>query len=197
MDVDRQLELLTAGAVDLISEAELRAKLERGRPLRVKLGIDPTASDIHLGFAVVLRRLRRFQDLGHIAVLIIGDFTAMVGDPSGKSATRPRLAQGRGRRARADLHRAGDAHPRPGARASSRSSATPSGSRGSTWRRVLRLTAQVTVARMLERDDFAKRYDERRRRSRSSSSCTRCSRPPTRSRSAPTSSSAGPTSCST
>ena len=88
MDVDRQLELLTAGAVDVISPAELRTKLERGRPLRVKLGIDPTASDIHLGFAVVLRRLRLFQDLGHVAVLIIGDFTALVGDPSGKSATR-------------------------------------------------------------------------------------------------------------
>src|SRR3954451_7104199 len=92
-DVDRQIELLTAGAVDLISEAELRKKLERGTPLRVKLGIDPTASDVHLGFAVVLRRLRRFQDCGHIAVLIIGDFTAMVGDPSGKSATRPRLSK--------------------------------------------------------------------------------------------------------
>ena len=77
VDVDRQYELLTAGAVDLISAGELRAKLERGVPLRVKLGIDPTASDIHLGFAVVLRRLRRFQDLGHTAVLIIGDFTAM------------------------------------------------------------------------------------------------------------------------
>ena len=100
VDVDRQLELLTAGAVDVISEAELRTKLERGAPLRVKLGIDPTASDIHLGFAVVLRRLRLFQDLGHVAVLILGDFTAMVGDPSGKSATRPRLSQGRGRRAR-------------------------------------------------------------------------------------------------
>src|SRR3954467_10714328 len=92
-DVDRQIELLTAGAVDVISPAELRKKLERGTPLRVKLGIDPTASDIHLGFAVVLRRLRLFQDLGHVAVLILGDFTAMVGDPSGKSATRPRLSK--------------------------------------------------------------------------------------------------------
>ena len=93
MDVDRQVELLTAGAVDVISEEELRKKLAADRPLRVKLGIDPTASDLHLGFAVVLRRLRLFQDLGHVAVLIVGDFTAMVGDPSGKSATRPRLAK--------------------------------------------------------------------------------------------------------
>src|SRR5258705_12264561 len=93
VSVDEQVRELTAGAVDVISEDELRAKLARGKPLRVKLGIAPTASDIHLGFAVVLRRLRRFQDLGHVAVLIIGDFTAMVGDPSGKSATRPQLAK--------------------------------------------------------------------------------------------------------
>src|SRR5438128_11141502 len=77
----------------LISEAELEQKLGTGRSLRVKLGIDPTASDIHLGFAVVLRKLRQFQELGHTAVLIIGDFTAQVGDPSGKAATRPRLTK--------------------------------------------------------------------------------------------------------
>ena len=80
--VDEQLRILTAGAVDCITESELHARLESGRPLRVKLGIDPTASDIHLGFAVVLRKLRQFQDLGHVAVLILGDFTARVGDPS-------------------------------------------------------------------------------------------------------------------
>ena len=91
--VDEQLRILTAGAVDCISEPELRTKLGAGRPLRVKLGIDPTASDIHLGFTVVLRKLRQFQDLGHVAVLIIGDFTARVGDPSGRSATRPPLTE--------------------------------------------------------------------------------------------------------
>ena len=90
--VDEAVRLLAAGSVNLITEAELRAKLARARPLRVKLGIDPTASDIHLGFAVVLRKLRQFQDLGHTAVLILGDFTARVGDPTGRSATRPRLA---------------------------------------------------------------------------------------------------------
>src|SRR6478736_3900461 len=91
--VDEQVRILGAGAVDLITEADLRRKLERGTPLRGKLGIDPTASDIHLGFTVVLRKLRQFQDLGHVAVLIIGDFTARVGDPSGRSATRPPLTE--------------------------------------------------------------------------------------------------------
>src|SRR4051795_6378064 len=90
---------LTQGAIDVITAKELDAKQAEGRPLRVKLGIDPTASDIHLGFAVVLRKLRQFQDLGHVAVLIIGDFTAQVGDPSGRSATRPRLT-----RAQVDAH---------------------------------------------------------------------------------------------
>src|SRR5712692_9662368 len=93
VDVDEQVRILRTGTVDLISEADLRRKLATGRPLRVKLGIDPTASDVHLGFAVVLRKLRQFQDLGHTAVLIIGDFTAQVGDPAGKSATRPRLSR--------------------------------------------------------------------------------------------------------
>src|ERR1700719_2743898 len=92
-EVAEQLRAISAGAVDLITEPELVRKLERGTPLRVKLGIDPTASDVHLGFAVVLRRLRMFQDCGHTAVLIIGDFTARLGDPSGKSATRPQLSK--------------------------------------------------------------------------------------------------------
>jgi tyrosyl-tRNA synthetase len=157
VDVDRQLRLLTANAVDVISEAELRTKIERGAPLRVKLGIDPTASDIHLGFAVVLRRLRLFQDCGHKAVLIIGDFTAMLGDPSGKSATRPQLEK-----SQVDAYAASyvdqigailDMSPE---RIEIR--------RNSEWLApldmtdVLKLTSQVTVARMLERDDFANRY---------------------------------------
>ena len=89
-DARSQLAALTENAVDVITEEDLLRKLERGMPLRVKLGIDPTASDIHLGFAVVLRKLRQFQDLGHTAVLILGDFTAQVGDPSGRSATSGR-----------------------------------------------------------------------------------------------------------
>src|ERR1700676_3901686 len=92
-DAAEQLRVISPGAVDLITEADLSRKLERGTPLRVKLGIDPTASDIHLGFAVVLRKLRQFQELGHTAVLILGDFTAQVGDPSGRNATRPRLSK--------------------------------------------------------------------------------------------------------
>src|SRR5580765_7280258 len=85
------LSTLRDGAVDIVPEGGLEAKLELGRPLRVKLGLDPTAADVTLGWAVVLRKLRQFQDAGHVAVLIVGDFTARVGDPSGKSETRPRL----------------------------------------------------------------------------------------------------------
>src|SRR5579872_4340073 len=88
---ENQLESLRAGAAQIISEAELLQKLKLGRPLNVKLGVDPTAPDIHLGFTVALQKLRQFQDLGHHAVLIIGDFTAMIGDPSGRSVTRPQL----------------------------------------------------------------------------------------------------------
>ena len=95
---DEQLDLLRRGTVTIHTEAELRAKLQksvkRGAPLRVKLGMDPTAPDIHLGHTVVLRKLRQFQDLGHQAVLIIGDYTARVGDPSGQSKTRPALSEG-------------------------------------------------------------------------------------------------------
>ena len=94
-DAREQFEFLTRNAAEVVPEAELLEKLERsvasGTPLRVKLGLDPTAPDVTLGWAVVLRKLREFQDLGHTPVLIVGDFTAQVGDPSGKSETRPRL----------------------------------------------------------------------------------------------------------
>src|SRR6266536_6327200 len=97
MDPNAQLEFLSRNAAEVIPRDELRAKLERsvaeGRPLRVKLGLDPTAGEVTLGWAVVLRKLREFQDLGHTAVLIVGDFTARVGDPSGRSESRPRLAR--------------------------------------------------------------------------------------------------------
>jgi tyrosyl-tRNA synthetase len=158
VDVDRQLSLLTAHAVDVISEAELRKKIGRGVPLRVKLGIDPTASDIHLGFAVVLRRLRTFQDCGHKAVLIIGDFTAMLGDPSGKSATRPQLSK-------EEVDAYAESYVAQVGAILDMSPERIEIRRNSEWlarldmQDVLRLTSQVTVARMLERDDFAKRYD--------------------------------------
>src|SRR5436309_6949086 len=94
-DAQAQLKFLLRNAAEVIPEEEFGAKLERsvseGRPLRVKLGLDPTAAEVTLGWAVVLRKLRQFQDAGHVAVLIVGDFTARVGDPSGKSETRPRL----------------------------------------------------------------------------------------------------------
>src|SRR5918912_2033361 len=95
MTIDEQLAFLRKGTVEIIREDDLRAKLERsaraGRPLRVKLGADPTAPDIHLGHTVVIRKLRAFQELGHTVVFLIGDFTGLIGDPSGKSATRPQL----------------------------------------------------------------------------------------------------------
>ena len=152
---DEAVRVLSAGAVNLISEAELRAKLARGRPLRVKLGIDPTASDIHLGFAVVLRKLRQFQELGHVAVLILGDFTARVGDPTGRSATRPRLS-----REQVDAHLATY-------RAQAGLILLPDRlevRRNSEWldtlgvEGMLRLAGSATVAQMLERDDFQKRF---------------------------------------
>src|SRR3954454_4415217 len=152
--VDEQVRILRGGAVDLITEADLRRKLATGRPLRAKLGIDPTASDIHLGFAVVLRKLRQFQELGHVAVLIIGDFTAQVGDPTGKSATRPRLTK-----EEVDGHAATYIEQVSDILLPERLEIR----RNSEWlgdmgiEDVLRLTARTTVARMLERDDFAKR----------------------------------------
>src|SRR3989475_6969427 len=95
--VDEQLTYLKKGAAEIIRESELRSKLEKsratGRPLRVKLGMDPTAPDLHLGHTVVLRKLKHFQDLGHTAVFLIGDFSAMIGDPTGVSETRPPLTR--------------------------------------------------------------------------------------------------------
>src|ERR1700716_266426 len=95
--VDEQLTYLKKGSAEIIREADLRAKLEKsratGKPLRVKLGMDPTAPDLHLGHTVVLRKLKHFQDLGHTAIFLVGDFTAMVGDPTGQSETRPPLTR--------------------------------------------------------------------------------------------------------
>ncbi len=97
MTIDEQLSILKKGTVDLIREEDLRKKLERsaktGKPLRVKLGLDPTAPDIHLGHTVVIRKLRAFQELGHTVIFLIGDFTGMIGDPSGKNVTRPPLSR--------------------------------------------------------------------------------------------------------
>ena len=95
LSVDKQFELISRGAEEIIPESELRSKLKRSiktnKPLNVKLGCDPSRPDLHIGHSVVLRKLRHFQDLGHRAVLVIGDFTAMIGDPSGRNKTRPQL----------------------------------------------------------------------------------------------------------
>jgi tyrosyl-tRNA synthetase len=153
--VGEQMRVLTAGTVDCITPEELARRLERDRPLRVKLGIDPTASDIHLGFAVVLHKLRQFQELGHTAVLILGDFTARVGDPTGRSATRPRLSA-----AEVDAHAATYVEQVRRILLPERLDVR----RNSEWlasmgiEDVLRLAARTTVARILERNDFAERY---------------------------------------
>ena len=95
--VDEQLAYIKKGAAEIVKESELRAKLERslktGKPIRVKAGFDPTAADLHLGHTVLLRKLKHFQDLGHTVIFLIGDFTGMIGDPTGRSATRPPLSR--------------------------------------------------------------------------------------------------------
>jgi tyrosyl-tRNA synthetase len=158
-EVERQLSVVLRGVDELLPLDEFRRKLERsirdGRPLRVKQGFDPTAPDIHLGHAVGLRKLREFQDLGHQVVVIVGDYTGMVGDPSGRSKTRPQLTEGEVEanartyleqffrivdRDRTEVHRNGEWFA------------------AMRFADVLRLAASSTVARMLERDDFAKRW---------------------------------------
>lgn len=89
-DIDRQMALIKRGVAELIDENELRKKLSRGAPLRVKVGFDPTAPDLHLGHTVVMHKMRHFQELGHTVIFLIGDFTGRIGDPSGRSETRPR-----------------------------------------------------------------------------------------------------------
>ena len=93
LSVDEQMRIITSGAAQIVPEADLRKKLEKGEPLNIKLGVDPTSPDLHLGHAVPLRKMRQFQDLGHNVTLIIGNGTALIGDPSGKNSTRPQLSQ--------------------------------------------------------------------------------------------------------
>lgn len=155
--IDEGFQRLIAGADSIIPENELKKKLKEGRPLRVKLGIDPTAPEIHLGFVVVLRKLRQFQDLGHIAVLIVGDFTARIGDPSGRSKTRPPLTdkvikeniKGYAKQIFKILD-----EKKTEFRYNSEwlSKLTPSD--------IVKLASNITVARLLERDDFEKRYTQ-------------------------------------
>src|SRR5437867_2969515 len=156
MPLDEALALLRKGAAQIISEAELREKLALGRPLRVKLGVDPTTSDIHLGHTVVLRKLRQFQDLGHQAVLIIGDFTGMIGDPSGRSVTRPQLAHqeiiANAATYREQAFKILD---------SARTETVCNGDwfRAMSFEDVIRLNSRVTLQQMLQREDFKARID--------------------------------------
>ena len=156
MRPDEASAFLKKGAAQIISEAELREKLALGRPLRVKLGVDPTTADIHLGHALVLGKLRQFQDLGHQAVLIIGDFTGMIGDPSGRSATRPHLTH------REVMHNAQTYREQafkildP-----ARTETVCNGDwfRSMSYEDVLRLNSRVTLQQMLQREDFRGRID--------------------------------------
>ncbi len=154
---ESQLESLKAGAAQIISETELLQKLKLGRPLNVKLGVDPTAPDIHLGFTVPLQKLRQFQDLGHQAVLIIGDFTAMIGDPSGRSVTRPQLTHDQ------VMHNA----------KSFQEQAFKILDRNKTktifngewfeimhFEDVIKLNSRVTIQQMMQREDFKERFEK-------------------------------------
>ncbi|MDR2092160.1 MAG: tyrosine--tRNA ligase [Azoarcus sp.] len=157
-EIEAAMDLIRRGADELLIEAELVDKLKAGRPLRVKAGFDPTAPDLHLGHTVVLNKLRHFQELGHHVMFLIGDFTGMIGDPSGKNATRPPLTReqvlANAATYREQVFKILD----------------PEKTEicfNSTWMNgldatgLIRLAAQQTVARMLERDDFAKRYANR------------------------------------
>ncbi len=161
MTVDEQLAYLRKGAAEIIPENDLRAKLEKsvksGKPLRVKLGVDPTAPDIHLGHTVVIRKLRAFQELGHTVIFLIGDFTGLIGDPSGNSATRPQLS-------REEINANAETYKRQifklldPDKTELRFNSEWMDKLGSDG--FIRLASHVTVKQILERDDFAKRLNE-------------------------------------
>src|SRR5499426_48899 len=150
-----QIAELMRGTQEVLVEAELTKKLARGKPLRVKAGFDPTAPDLHLGHTVLINKMRQFQQLGHTAIFLIGDFTGMIGDPSGKNATRPRLTpeevQANARTYQEQIFRILD--PEKTVIDFNSRWFSAMGASG-----MIELAAKYTVARMLERDDFAKRY---------------------------------------
>jgi tyrosyl-tRNA synthetase len=159
--VDEQLTYIKKGSAEIVKESELRAKLEKslasGKPLRVKAGFDPTAPDLHLGHTVLLRKLKHFQDLGHEVTFLIGDFTGLIGDPTGRSATRPPLSpediMRNAKTYMAQVYKILD----------SRTTKTRFNSewfdklKSADW---IRLAAKITVSQMLEREDFHKRFQE-------------------------------------
>lgn len=149
-----QLEILTRGTAKVLSDSELLKKLEKGKPLRAKLGVDPTSPDLHLGHSVVLEKLRQFQELGHQAVLIIGDFTAQIGDPTGRSKTRPPLS-------REDILANAETYQEQAFRILDRDK-TEIVYNGTwfnkmTFSEVIQLNARVTMQQMLQREDFKNR----------------------------------------
>ncbi|MGI6574620.1 MAG: tyrosine--tRNA ligase [bacterium] len=159
MDIEKQLEVFWRGAVEIISEEELVKKLKEDRPLRIKLGVDPSAPDLHLGHTVPLRKLKQLQDIGHQIIFLIGDFTGRVGDPTGRSETRKQLTE-------EEIIKNAETYKEqvfkildPG------KTLVEYNSRwlGSmNFGDVIKLSSRYTVARMLERDDFARRYQEGR-----------------------------------
>ena len=159
MDIDRQIEVIKRGAVDLINEVELRKKLTRSKelkkPLRVKLGLDPTAPDLHLGHTVVLQKLKQFQELGHVVIFLIGDFTGMIGDPTGRVETRPQVSK-EALLANAETYKKQVFKILDPDKTEVRFN--------SEWFEamnaadMIRLCAQYTMARMMEREDFRNRY---------------------------------------
>src|SRR6516164_6944835 len=159
--VSEQFEYLKKGFVEIIREEELKARLEQsvrtGRPLRVKAGFDPTAPDLHLGHTVLLRKLKHFQDLGHTVIFLIGDFTGMIGDPTGRSATRPPLT-------REDVNRNAETYKAQVFKILDRVKTVIDFNR--RWfskfsaEEFIRLAAKYTVSQMLEREDFHKRFQE-------------------------------------
>jgi len=159
--VDQQLAYIKKGSAEIIRESELRSKLEKshatGKPLRVKLGMDPTAPDLHLGHTVVLRKLKHFQDLGHTVIFLIGDFTGMIGDPTGRSATRPPLSREQieqnAETYKAQVFKILDPQ-KTIIDFNSRWFST------FTAEEFIRLAAKYTVSQMLEREDFHKRFLE-------------------------------------
>jgi len=161
MTIDEQLEFLKKGTVDLIRDDDLRKKLDRaaktGKPLRVKLGLDPTAPDIHVGHTVVIRKLKAFQDLGHTVIFLIGDFTGMIGDPSGKNVTRPPLS-------REEVNANAETYKRQMFKLldPDRTELRFNGEWMDKFSAAdfVKLCARTTVKQILERDDFTKRLNE-------------------------------------
>jgi len=153
--IKEQLEVIRRGADEILVEKELVARLEEGRPLRIKAGFDPTAPDLHLGHTVLINKLRQFQDLGHEILFLIGDFTGMIGDPTGKSTTRPPLTQ-------QDVEQNSETYQQQIFKILDKEKTTVVFN--SEWMSkmssadMIKLAASSTVARMLERDDFSKRY---------------------------------------